>query len=57
MTVRTSDEPTPDSIYERLVCEAKLYGHAFFGWKKTKAQREKLARLWRKALRDAGRDQ
>jgi hypothetical protein len=32
--------------YEQLVCEANLYGYAFFGWRGDKSIRRTLNSLW-----------
>jgi len=40
---------TPDSKYYRLVCEAELFGQAFFGWEATSEQSKKLEELWKEA--------
>jgi hypothetical protein len=42
-----------DLIYGMLVGDAGLFCHAFFGWKKTPAQRARLRRLWARAQRIA----
>ncbi|KKN40145.1 hypothetical protein LCGC14_0736430 [marine sediment metagenome] len=45
---------TADAIYHKLVCEACLFGVAFFGWRGTRNERRKLSRLWKRALKEAG---
>lgn len=42
-----------DLIYQTLAGDAALYGKAFFGHRKTPAERSKLNRLWRRAQRIA----
>lgn len=42
-----------DWIYQLLVGDAGLFGKAFFGHRKTPAERSKLARLWKRAVRIA----
>lgn len=44
---------SPDLIYKLLVCDAGLFGKAYFGWKKTAAERRRLDRLWKRAQRIA----
>jgi hypothetical protein len=39
-----------DTIYKQLVSIAGLFGHAFFGFKATKQERQKLNYLWKLAL-------
>ena len=40
-----------DLIYQFLAGDAGLFGHAFFGWRRTKTQAQRLRRLRARALR------
>lgn len=44
---------SPDDRYRLLAARAGLYGHAFYGWRTTPAQRATLRRLWRRARRES----
>jgi len=39
-----------DEIYELAVGNISLYGQAFFGFKATKAEKQKMNRLWSRIL-------
>lgn len=48
-TFFSKEKVTRDGLYERLVCEAGLYGQAFFGWTPTPTEQRTLDGLWEKA--------
>ena len=41
---------TNDEIYEIGICSLSLFGNAFFGFKSTKAEKQKMNRLWARIL-------
>lgn len=47
-------QPSAEMIYQRLVSDAGLFGKAFFGHKKSRAEARKLRSLWHKAIMEGG---
>ena len=41
---------TDDEIYEIGICSLSLFGNAFFGFKSTTAEKQKMNRLWVRIL-------
>jgi len=44
---------TNDEIYEIGICSLSLFGNAFFGFKSTKAENQKMNRLWTSILKNS----
>ena len=41
---------TNDEIYELAICGWSLFGKAFFGFKASRAEKQKMNRLWNRIL-------
>jgi len=41
---------TDDEIYEIGICRLSLFGKAFFGFKSTRAEKQKMNRLWTRII-------
>jgi hypothetical protein len=41
---------TNDEIYELAICNYSLFGKAFYGFKASKAEKQKMNRLWARIL-------
>lgn len=39
-----------DEIYEIAICSYSLFGQAFFGFKSSKTEKQKMNRLWARIL-------
>lgn len=48
------DPAKADQAYEQMVAKEGLYGKAFFGHRKTKAEARRLNHLWKRAMKMAG---
>lgn len=43
-------KPSAEQLYQRFVSEAGLFGKAFFGHRKSRAEARKLHGLWNRAV-------
>lgn len=50
----TFDPAKADQFYEKMVAKEGLYGKAFFGHRRTKAESRRLSHLWKRAMKMAG---
>lgn len=41
---------TSDEIYDAGICSYSLFGQAFFGFKSSKTEKQKMNRLWARIL-------
>ncbi len=41
---------TNDEIYELAICSYSMFGQAFFGFKTSKTEKQKMNRLWSRIL-------